>query len=80
MIDVDLSREQKEQLVAKLKRYFEDELDQDIGGFEAEFLLDFIGKELGAFYYNKGVSDAQLAVASKYSELTDLFFELEQTL
>lgn len=75
---VELSPDQKEQLVAKLKKYFEAELDQDIGGFEAEFLLDFIGKELGIHYYNKGIEDAQSAVASKYSELTDLFFELEQ--
>lgn len=75
---VELSPDQKEQLVAKLKKYFEDELDQDIGGFEAEFLLDFIGKELGPLYYNKGLEDAQSALQSKMSELTDVFFELEQ--
>lgn len=77
-MDVSINAEQKAQLVSKLKRYFEDELDQDIGGFEAEFLLDFIGKELGIHYYNKGIEDAQSAVAQKHSELTDLFFELEQ--
>ena len=77
-MDVELNQDQKEQLVAKLKRYFDDELGQDIGGFEAEFLLDFIGKELGVHYYNKGLQDAQSALTSKMSELTDLFYELEQ--
>lgn len=79
-MDVKLSREQTEQLVNKLKRYFEDELRQDIGGFEAEFLIDFLGKELGAHYYNKGLQDAQAAASGKFSELTDVLFELEQVI
>ncbi|MBQ24276.1 MAG: hypothetical protein CL546_04995 [Alcanivorax sp.] len=29
-------------------------LQQDIGGFEAEFLIDFFAKELGPHFYNLG--------------------------
>ena len=50
MSDITFSNEEKAILVEKLKAYFERELDQDIGQFECQFLLDFISSEIGAFY------------------------------
>ena len=54
MSDITFSPDQKARMVSKIKAYFEDELGQDIGGFEAEFLIDFFAKELGAYFYNLG--------------------------
>ena len=59
MSEIKFSRTEKEILTQKLKKYFAEELDQDIGQFDCEFLLDFISSEIGAYYYNKGLSDAQ---------------------
>jgi len=47
MTDITFTPDQKARMVSKIKAYFEDELQQDIGGFEAEFLIDFFAKELG---------------------------------
>lgn len=78
MTEIKFSNEEKEVLVQKLKAYFSKELDQDVGLFECEFFLDFISKEIGAFYYNKGLNDAQAIIASKIEDITDAFYEIEK--
>jgi len=74
---IEFTNEEKELLVLKLKHYFTNELDQDIGQFEAEFLLDFFGKEIGTYYYNKGLQDAQDIFKSRVESVTDAIYELE---
>ena len=37
MSDITLSSDQKEQAVEKLKQYFDSEMGQNLGQFEAEF-------------------------------------------
>lgn len=78
MKDIEFSREQKDRMVAKIKTYFSDELQQDIGGFEAEFLIDFFAKELGPCFYNRGLFDAQQVFNEKVEEASYVIQELEQ--
>ena len=40
---IEFSDEEKDVLVQKIKTYFEGELDQELGQFEAEFVLKFLG-------------------------------------
>ena len=75
---IELSKDQKERTVEKIKSYFEEELQQDIGGFEAEFLLDFFAKEIGPTLYNRGLFDAQQALNEKMEELGYTIQELEK--
>ena len=75
MSEIKFSKEQKEILVNKMTQYFETELSQDIGQFDCEFLLDFISKEMGAFYYNKGLVDAQAILSNK---VDDLMFAIDE--
>lgn len=62
---------EKEALVTKIKAYFEKELDQEIGGFDAEFLLDFFSEEIGKQYYNKGLYDGMEALKAKLELIVD---------
>ncbi len=78
MSDVDLSRDDIERAVHKIKKHFNDELDFDIGGFEAEFLIEFFAREIGPFFYNKGLSDAQSLLLEKTEELGYLIQEMEK--
>ena len=78
MTDIKLSTEEKDRVVSKVKNYFNTELNQDIGGFEAEFLIDFFAKEIGAYFYNQGLSDAQMLFSEKADELSYLIQELEK--
>jgi len=78
MSEIKFTTDERATLVAKLKAYFSREMEQDIGQFECEFLLNFISKELGAHYYNKGLNDAQLIVTSKLDDIADAFYEMEK--
>lgn len=75
---IRFSDAQKHTLVTKLQRYFENELDSEIGQFDAEFLLDFFSKEMGNYYYNQGVRDSQAVLASRIDDVADAIFELEK--
>lgn len=77
MNEIEFTAEEKALLVQRLKRYFGDELDQEIGQFDAEFFLDFISKEIGVYYYNRGLSDAQDILNEKVSSISDALYELE---
>lgn len=78
MAEIKFSKEEKSILVDKLKKYFDEELRQEIGQFDCEFLLDFISAEIGSYYYNRGLSDAQAIVLAKMEDLGDAFYEIEQ--
>ena len=78
MAEVSFTRREKEVLAAKLQRYFADELQMELGGFDAEFLLDYVSKEFGAYFYNQGLRDAQAVFLKRVGELTDVVSELEK--
>ena len=78
MAGTDISAAEKEQMVGKIKTYFRDNLDQEIGGFDAEFLLDFFFREFGGYLYNRGLHDAHTIFSSKVEELADAVYALEK--
>ncbi|MEM1176091.1 MAG: DUF2164 domain-containing protein [Pseudomonadota bacterium] len=78
MRKIEFSKDEKDSLVRKIQRYFREELDQEIGQFPAEFLLDFFTEEVGAFYYNRGLFDAQTAVQQRVDAISEAIDELEQ--
>ncbi|HQU88509.1 MAG: DUF2164 domain-containing protein [Zoogloeaceae bacterium] len=77
MHGIEFSSDEKTVLIARLKRYLEDELDQEIGQFEAGFLLDFISREIGCYYYNRGLNDAQAVMAKRLDDINDAIYEIE---
>ena len=78
MSKIKFSKDETDRIVSKVKKYFNDELDQEIGGFEAEFLIDFFAKEIGSYYYNRGLSDAQILFSEKAEEIGYMLQELEK--
>ncbi|GAB2527837.1 DUF2164 domain-containing protein [Microbulbifer agarilyticus] len=78
MEKLKFSEEEKRQIVQKVKIYFTEELDQDIGNFDAEFLIDFFAEEVGAYFYNRGLYDAQALFSKKVDELGESIYELER--
>lgn len=78
MSDITFSKDEKALIVRKIQGYFAEELNQQIGQFDAEFLLDFVSKELGAYYYNRGLYDAQAVLNAKLEDVQDAIYQLEQ--
>ena len=79
MTGIRFSKEQKASLVRRIQRYFQEELDQEIEQFPAEFLLDFFTKEIGPYYYNQGLYDAQGVLESKMEAIAEAIYEIEKT-
>lgn len=78
MAKIEFSKAEKELIVRKVQMYFREELDQDIGQFDAEFLLDFFAEEVGAYFYNRGLRDAQAVIEAKVADINDALYEIEK--
>ena len=78
MKSVILTNEQKAHIVYKIKVYFERELGEEIGQFDAEFLLEFIGNEIGAYYYNQGLQDAAVLIESQADVMKETLYTMEE--
>lgn len=79
MTRIELSKEEKAELIARIQHYFNRELDQPIGLLKAEFVLEFFAKEVGAAYYKKGLEDAQVALARRMDDFSEDVYELQRT-
>ena len=77
MSPIKFTQSEKTLLIDKLQRYFNSELEQELAQFDADFLLDFFTKELGAVYYNRGLYDAQALMAEKLELISEQIVELE---
>jgi len=75
---ITFSDGEKEVLVHKIKCYFDQEFDQELGQFEAEFILDFFSTEVGSYFYNRGLFDAQAVLAERLDVIQDAIYELEK--
>jgi uncharacterized protein (DUF2164 family) len=73
-----LEKDDRTALARTLRAYLKDELDVEIGGLEAEFLLDFMADRLGPRFYNQGLRDAATALAKRMDVLTEALEELER--
>jgi len=78
MPKIALQPEVKVALVRRLQRYCKDELQLELGGFDAEFLLDFFSEQMGGYFYNQGLADALVSFESKLEEIADSIYQLEQ--
>ncbi|MFZ4606231.1 MAG: DUF2164 domain-containing protein [Caulobacter sp.] len=75
-----LEKEDRPQLGRKLRAYLKDELDLEIGGLDAELLLDMLCERIGPRFYNQGLRDAATALAKRMDVLTEALEELERPL
>lgn len=76
---IKFSNEETKILTHKIQLYFSEELDQELGQFSAQFLLDFFAEEIGPYYYNQGLLDAQALLESRIESLGEAIGELEKS-
>ncbi len=68
-IAVELSDVQRKDATASLQRYFQEELQEELGALPAVSLLNYILEEIGPAIYNRAVVDAQARVQARTAEL-----------
>ncbi|MCB1052649.1 MAG: DUF2164 domain-containing protein [Acidobacteria bacterium] len=77
-MQIQLEKQVKEQVVTRIKTYFRDKLDLEIGAFDAEFLLDFLTKLVGPVFYNQGLLDARAVFENQIAAIDEALFAIEQ--
>ena len=74
---IELEREAELRLLASIKRYFEEQLETEIGDLKATLLLRFILKEIGPCIYNQAINDVQTHLRNVVEEIDGVCFEPE---
>jgi uncharacterized protein (DUF2164 family) len=69
---IQLSREQRDLLINKLKEFFLNERDQEIGDLAASLILDFIIENIAPAFYNQGIQDCIAFMKDKMEDLYGL--------
>lgn len=78
MKKIVLLKEEKAAAVARIREYFANELDQEIGVLPAEFLLEFLANEIGPLFYNQGLRDAHAALTRQMEDFGEAIYLLER--
>lgn len=78
MSGVEFRNEEKTVITQKLRRYLTAEIVANIGRFDVEFLLDFISEELGFYFCNRGLYDAQTLLNARFEDMADAIVALEK--
>ena len=78
MTYIKFNKDEKDIITKKIQLYFREELDSDIGQFDAQFLLDFFSEEVGAYFYNRGLYDAQALLEERIENISESIYELEK--
>jgi len=70
----------KDEMIQGIQAYFSSEMDQELGNFEAEFLLDFFTEKFGPHYYNQAIRDVQKHLSGYLDMINERIDELEKPL
>jgi uncharacterized protein (DUF2164 family) len=78
MSKIELEKPARDALARALSRYLKDELDLEVTGFDAVFLLDFVLERIGPHIYNQGLRDAQRLMQAKFELIGEAIYEIEK--
>jgi uncharacterized protein (DUF2164 family) len=74
---ITLSPEATKQLVASIKRFTAEHLDEEVGDLKAALFLDFCLAEVGAVVYNQAIADAQQYFQARTTDLDGVCYQPE---
>ena len=67
----------RKRMVASIRRYYEQEMEEEIGDLQAGFLLDYLLKEIAPTVYNQAIADAQAWMLARVEDLEGSLYEPE---
>lgn len=74
---ITLTPEATKQLVASIKRFTAEHLDEEVGDLKAALFLDFCLAEVGAVVYNRAIADAQQYFQARAADLDGVCYQPE---
>jgi uncharacterized protein (DUF2164 family) len=76
-VSIQLAKDSEKYLIASIKRFFAENLDEDIGDLKAARVLEFCVREIGPSIYNQAIADAQAYMQEKIADLGGSRYEAE---
>ena len=70
--EITISKEKRLEMIGKIKSFFLDEREEEIGDLQAGILLDFVVDELGVDFYNQGIEDSYKYMNDKVADILGL--------
>jgi uncharacterized protein (DUF2164 family) len=74
---ITLAPEIRKQLLASIRRYAAENLDEEIGDLKAGLLLDYCLQEIGPAVYNQAIADAQSYFTDRVADMEGVCHEPE---
>ena len=72
---IELTKQENEEVIHSLKRYFSSEFEQDLSDLQARLLVDYFIKEIAPLAYNQGVKHAEEFLRGRLEDLPATCFE-----
>jgi uncharacterized protein (DUF2164 family) len=76
---ITLSPDATQRLLASIKRYAAEHLDQEFGDLQARLFLDYCLQEVGPVVYNQAIADAQRYFQGRVTDLEGVCYQHEFT-
>ena len=70
--DIKLTKEKKDDMVSKIKAYFLEEREEELGDLASGLILNFIIEELAEEFYNQGVYDSYKYMNERIEDLLSI--------
>ncbi|PKQ19830.1 MAG: DUF2164 domain-containing protein [Actinobacteria bacterium HGW-Actinobacteria-6] len=74
---IKMDPETEAYLIGSIRRFFDQELEEDIGDLKALSVLDFFVREIGPNVYNQAIADAQASMERAVFDLAGVRYEPE---
>jgi uncharacterized protein (DUF2164 family) len=68
-VAIELEEARRKRIISKLQTFYLEDFDEELSGFRAEQLLEFMLTALGPQIYNQGVQDARVFFQQKLDDL-----------
>ena len=76
---IKLTEERRRDLIAAIRAWYDEQMEEDIGDLKARLILDFFIKSLGPQIYNQAVKDAAAFMQDKLIDLDGELYEVEDS-
>ena len=74
---ISIHPEKETRLIASIKRFTEEQLEEEVGDLKASLLLEFCVKEIGPVIYNQAVEDVRALMLQRVEEVDETCYEPE---
>ena len=71
---IELPKRKREDAIASLRQYFDENMPEPLGELPAGLLLNFFLEDIGRAIYNKGVADAATRMQQRVGDLEGELF------